>query len=35
RRAKVEIQAADEFDIKIVNDDFETALNEIEAVLFK
>lgn len=34
-RAQEEIQAADEFDIKIVNDDFETALNDIEAVLFK
>lgn len=34
-RAQEEIQAADEFDIRIVNDDFETALNDIEAVLFK
>jgi guanylate kinase len=34
-RAQEEIQAADEFDIKIVNDDFETALNDIETVLFK
>ncbi len=34
-RAQVEIQAADEFDIQIVNDDFETALNAIEAALFK
>ena len=34
-RAQVEIQAVDEFDIQIVNDDFETALNDIEAVLFK
>lgn len=34
-RAQEEIQAADEFDIQIVNDDFETALNDIEAVLFK
>nr|WP_322640648.1 MULTISPECIES: guanylate kinase [unclassified Nostoc]MDZ7990086.1 guanylate kinase [Nostoc sp. DedVER02]MDZ8111826.1 guanylate kinase [Nostoc sp. DedVER01b] len=34
-RAKEEIQAADEFDIEIVNDDFETALNDIERVLFK
>jgi guanylate kinase len=33
-RAQEEIQAADEFDIQIVNDDFETALNEIETVLF-
>ncbi|MBC1222800.1 guanylate kinase [Nostoc sp. UCD121] len=34
-RAQEEIQAADEFDIQIVNDDFETALNDIETVLFK
>lgn len=34
-RAQEEIQAANEFDIKIVNDDFETALNDIETVLFK
>ncbi|MEH2391198.1 MAG: guanylate kinase [Nostoc sp.] len=34
-RAQVEIKAVDEFDIQIVNDDFETALNDIEAVLFK
>ncbi|MEH2057810.1 MAG: guanylate kinase [Nostoc sp.] len=34
-RAQEEIQAADEFNIQIVNDDFETALNDIEAVLFK
>ncbi|MEA5599863.1 guanylate kinase [Nostoc sp. UHCC 0252] len=34
-RAQEEIQAADEFDIEIVNDDFETALNDIETVLFK
>ncbi|MEH2350291.1 MAG: guanylate kinase [Nostoc sp.] len=34
-RAQEEIQAADEFDIQIVNDDFETALNNIETVLFK
>ncbi len=34
RRAQEEIRAADEFDIKIVNDDFETALNDIEAALF-
>lgn len=33
-RAKEEISAANEFDIQIVNDDFETALNSIEAVLF-
>ncbi|MBD2386725.1 guanylate kinase [Cylindrospermum sp. FACHB-282] len=34
RRAQEEIKAADEFDIQIVNDDFETALNDIEAALF-
>lgn len=34
-RAQEEIQAADEFDTQIVNDDFETALNDIETVLFK
>jgi guanylate kinase len=32
--AKEEVKAADEFDIKIVNDDFETALNDIETALF-
>ncbi|WP_118169016.1 guanylate kinase [Nostoc sphaeroides] len=34
-RAQEEIQAADEFDIQIINDDFETALNDIETVLFQ
>ncbi|RAM49198.1 MAG: guanylate kinase [Hapalosiphonaceae cyanobacterium JJU2] len=34
-RAQDEINAADEFDIQIVNDDFETTLNSIEATLFK
>lgn len=34
RRAEAEIQAKDEFDIQIVNDDFETALNAIEAAVF-
>lgn len=34
RRAQEEIQAADEFDVQIVNDDLETALNAIEATLF-
>ncbi|NWF61252.1 MAG: guanylate kinase [Fischerella sp.] len=34
RRAQEEINAANEFDIQIVNDDFETALNSIEAALF-
>ncbi|MBD2624966.1 guanylate kinase [Trichormus variabilis] len=33
-RAQTEIEAADEFDIQIVNNDFETAVKEIEAVLF-
>ncbi len=32
-RAHEEIKAADEFDIKIVNDDFETALQSIETAL--
>jgi guanylate kinase len=35
RRAQEEIKAADEFDIQIVNDDLETALNDIEAALFE
>ncbi|MCP6757540.1 MAG: guanylate kinase [Fischerella sp. CENA71] len=35
RRAQDEINAADEFDIQIVNDDFEATLNSIEATLFK
>jgi guanylate kinase len=34
RCAQEEIKAADEFDIQIVNDDFETALKDIEAALF-
>ncbi|MBK1988749.1 guanylate kinase [Sphaerospermopsis aphanizomenoides BCCUSP55] len=33
-RAQEEIQAADEFDIQIVNDNLEIALNQIETVLF-
>jgi guanylate kinase len=33
-RAEVEIAAANEFDIQIVNDDFETALGQIEQALF-
>jgi guanylate kinase len=32
-RAQEEISAADEFDLQIVNDDFETALNSIEAAI--
>lgn len=35
RRAQAEINAASEFDIQIINDNFETALNAIEAALFK
>ncbi|MDF5710014.1 MAG: guanylate kinase [Nostoc sp. S4] len=35
RRAHEEIKAANEFDLQIVNDDFQTALNDIEAALFK
>ncbi|MDF5727288.1 MAG: guanylate kinase [Rhizonema sp. PD38] len=35
QRAQEEINAADEFNIKIVNDDFETALNSLSAVLFE
>ncbi|WP_138496893.1 guanylate kinase [Nostoc sp. PA-18-2419] len=34
-RAHEEIKAANEFDLQIVNDDFQTALNDIEAALFK
>ena len=34
RRAQAEIDAAGEFDLQIVNDDFETALNSIETALF-
>lgn len=33
-RAQAEINAADEFDIQIINDNFEVALNGIEAALF-
>lgn len=33
QRATEEIEAAGEFDFQIVNDDFETALRELEAVL--
>ncbi|MBD2497373.1 guanylate kinase [Nostoc sp. FACHB-280] len=33
-RAKAEVAAADEFDIQIVNDDFETALAAVEAAIF-
>ncbi|MBD2137152.1 guanylate kinase [Anabaena sp. FACHB-1237] len=34
-RAKEEIAAAAEFDLKIINDDLETALSEIEKAIFK
>jgi guanylate kinase len=34
RRAQEEINAADEFDIQIINDNFDTALTSIEAALF-
>ncbi|GAB1538890.1 guanylate kinase [Scytonema sp. NUACC21] len=34
RHAKEEIGAADEFDIQIVNDDLESALNAVEAAIF-
>ncbi|OLP16853.1 guanylate kinase [Leptolyngbya sp. 'hensonii'] len=34
QRARAEVEAADEFDIQIVNDEFEAALNRIEAALF-
>lgn len=33
-RAKTEVGAADEFSIRVVNDDLELALDQIEAVLF-
>lgn len=33
-RAREEIDAAGEFDFKIINDDFETTIKEIEAALF-
>jgi guanylate kinase len=34
-RAQAEINAADEFDLKIVNDDLQVALEQIEAAIFK
>lgn len=34
-RARVELEAADEFDQQIVNDDLETALAQLEAALFE
>lgn len=33
-RAKAEIDAASEFDLQVINDDLEKALNRIESVLF-
>ncbi len=33
--AQIEINAAEEFDLQIVNDDFDTALHQIEVALFK
>ena len=33
-QSKVELAAADEFDIQIVNDDLETAIAELEAAIF-
>ncbi|MBV9386583.1 MAG: guanylate kinase [Chroococcidiopsidaceae cyanobacterium CP_BM_ER_R8_30] len=33
-RARAEIEAAGEFDIQIINDNFETALSRVEAALF-
>ena len=35
RRAQAEINAANEFDIQIINDNLETALNAIKAALFE
>ncbi|NEO66827.1 MAG: guanylate kinase, partial [Moorea sp. SIO4G2] len=32
--AKAEIEAADEFDVTIVNQDFKEALQSLEAVIF-
>ena len=34
-RAQTEVEAADEFDLQIVNDDLDSALNAIEAALFQ
>jgi guanylate kinase len=33
-RARIEIASADEFDVQILNDDFELAVQRLEAVLF-
>jgi guanylate kinase len=33
-RAQAEIEAADEFDLQIINDDLSTALEQIEAAIF-
>jgi guanylate kinase len=35
KRAEAEIAAADEFDLQIINDDFEQALKEIEKAIFE
>ena len=34
QRAREEIEAADEFDFQVVNDDFEVAMAELERILF-
>jgi guanylate kinase len=34
KRAEVELNAADEFDVQVINDDLEIALDEIEMALF-
>lgn len=34
-RARIELAASDEFDVQIVNDDLETALQKIETAIFK
>lgn len=35
KQAEIELDAADEFDLKIVNDDLDRSLAEIEAAIFK
>ncbi|MBD2258921.1 guanylate kinase [Pseudanabaena sp. FACHB-2040] len=35
QRAQTEIEAATEFDIQIINDDFQAALNQLEQILFQ
>ncbi|MEM6755117.1 MAG: guanylate kinase, partial [Cyanobacteria bacterium P01_C01_bin.38] len=34
KRAKEEIDSADEFDLQIVNDDLETTIHDIEVAMF-